>query len=247
MKKFGLIGFPLTHSFSKNYFEQKFASQHIEDCSYENFGLQSIELFPDLILSETNLTGLNVTIPYKEKIFSYLDETDEQAKQTGAVNTIKIIKTGDRIKLTGYNTDIYGFSMSIKPFLKNTHHRALILGNGGAAKAVIYVLKNLGIDYLIITRHPENNELGYESLNEYIIKSHLLIINTTPAGMYPNINDCPAIPYQFLNAEHLLYDLIYNPEETLFMQKGKMNGATVLNGLSMLKLQAEKSWEIWNS
>jgi shikimate dehydrogenase len=242
---FGLIGFPLSHSFSVNYFAEKFRKENITDAVYKNFEIDSLEKL-DLVLNDPGLRGLNVTIPYKEKIISYLDKISPEAEAIGAVNTIRIHIADGKRKLEGFNTDAFGFSMSLKPFLLNTHERALILGNGGAAKAVKHVLHNLGVNYLTITRNKGEGDLIYEELNEYILRSHLLIIQTTPVGMHPAEDECPHIPYEHLGPGHLLYDLIYNPEETLFLKKGKQKGAVILNGLSMLRLQAEKSWQIWN-
>lgn len=245
MKLFGLIGHPLTHSFSKQYFENKFEKENIVDCSYNLYDIKNISLYKN-VFETPNLIGLNVTIPYKESIIDLLDELDEVAKNIGAVNTIKFNSNTKKTK--GYNTDYFGFKNSLKPFLENIHERALILGTGGASKAVAYVLKELNINCLFVSRTPEKgNEIGYNDINEYVIKHHQIIINTTPLGTYPNINDSPNIPYELLTANHLLYDLVYNPEETMFLRKGKEKGAKIINGLQMLKLQAEKSWEIWNS
>lgn len=246
MKTFGLIGYPLSHSFSEKYFSQKFHQLHLKDIQYKNFPLEHIHLLPELIQTEDSLLGLNVTIPHKESVMPLLDYLDQEAKEAGAVNTLRIIRKNHTLKLEGYNTDIYGFSSSLKPFLKSEHQRALILGDGGAAKAVKFVFKRLGLDYITISRTPKPNALLYTQLNEPILKSHLLIVNTTPLGMHPETHFFPDIPYQFLTEHHFLYDLIYNPEETLFLKKGKESGATIMNGLSMLQLQAEKSWEIWN-
>lgn len=245
MKQFGLLGHPLTHSFSKQYFEDKFRKESIKNCTYELFDIEDILDF-NLIKNTPELTGLNITIPYKESIIKYLDEIDEDAQLIGAVNTIKINPNTKKTK--GFNTDYYGFKNSLKPFLQNTHERALILGTGGASKAVLYVLKELNIDCLFVSRTPKNdNEISYEDVNEYVIKHHLLIINTTPLGTYPNIENYPDISYEYLTSNHLLYDLVYNPEETVFLKKGKEKGCLTINGLQMLKLQAENSWEIWNS
>jgi len=245
MKLFGLIGHPLTHSFSKQYFENKFEKESIVDCSYNLYDIKNISLYKN-VFENQNLIGLNVTIPYKESIIDLLDELDEVAKNIGAVNTIKFDPKTK--KTIGYNTDYFGFKNSLKPFLENTHERALILGTGGASKAIAYVLKELNINYLFVSRNPKNeNEIAYNDVNQYVIKHHQIIINTTPLGTYPNINDFPNIPYELLTANHLLYDLVYNPEETMFLKKGKEKGTITINGLQMLKLQAEKSWEIWNS
>ena len=247
MKTYGLIGFPLEHSFSKNYFSKKFIELNLSEQVYENFPLQDLKQFSDLIKNNSDLIGLNITIPYKQSILSYLDEMSDEAKEIGAVNTIKIIRNSGTIHLKGFNTDVYGFSLSLKPFLKNIHQRALILGNGGAAQAVKFVLKNLGIDFIQVSRTSAKNTITYDQLNEYILKSHLLIVNTTPLGMSPNVETFPDLPYHYLTEDHLLYDLVYNPEKTIFLKRGEEKGALCLNGMSMLKLQAEKSWEIWNS
>ena len=245
-KTFGLVGYPLTHSFSKKYFTEKFSRENI-DAQYELFELDRLDKLPDLF-SKRELEGLNVTIPYKEKIIPLLNELDIVAKQTGAVNCIKITHEGGKTKTMGFNTDVYGFKQSLKPFLESKHERALILGTGGASKAVAHVLKEIGIDYLFVSRNPSgSNIISYDQLNDHIIQNHLIIINSTPLGMYPGIDRYPSLPYSALSSNHLLYDLIYNPDETPFLKKGKEKGATTLNGLSMLHLQAEKSWEIFNS
>ncbi len=246
MKQYGLIGRPLSHSFSKKYFTQKFEREHISDCSYELFEIENINLFPEILENNPNLKGLNITIPYKETILNYLTEINESAEAIGAVNTVKI--SFDKKTLKGYNTDYYGFKKSLKPFLDINHERALILGAGGAAKTVRYVLNELNIDCLLVSRNPKNeNEIAYHDINEYVIKHHQLIINTTPVGMFPNTENSPSLNYKNLTPKHLLYDLIYNPSETGFLKKGKEQGCITLNGMEMLKLQAEKSWEIWNS
>lgn len=242
MRSFGLIGRNISYSFSAGYFSEKFQKEGISDCSYENFDLQDISEFPKLIKSKPNLIGLNVTIPYKEQVIPYLDGLHETAAEIGAVNTIKITSEG---KLTGYNTDYYGFQKSIGPFLKPAHSQALILGTGGASKAVAYALKNLNINYLYVSRNAIKNGLTYSDLTQGIIGSHLLIINCTPLGTFPNVENKPDIPYQFLTPNHLLYDLIYNPSETAFLKMGREKGATICNGLDMLVHQAEKAWEIW--
>lgn len=242
-KQFGLIGYPLSHSFSKGYFSEKFQKENITDCNYAVFPLEKIEDFVELCNDRSNLVGLNVTIPYKEKIIPFLDELNEEANQIGAVNTIKFVN-GKKI---GYNTDCYGFEMSLKPLLKPHHTSALILGNGGASKAVEYVLQKLGIQFQYVSRKKSEKAISYDDVDALIINHSTLIINSTPIGMYPNVNAAPDIPYNAITEKHLLYDLIYNPEETLFLKKGKENGAQTKNGLEMLYLQAERSWEIWTS
>jgi shikimate dehydrogenase len=243
MRQFGLIGYPLSHSFSKGYFSEKFQKEKIIDCHYDIFPLEKIEDFKLLCEQHQNLVGLNVTIPYKEKIIPFLDELKEDAKEIGAVNTIKFID-GKKI---GYNTDCYGFEMSLKRLLRAHHTSALILGTGGASKAVEFVLKKLGISFQYVSRNKSDKSISYDELNENIVSSSSVIVNCTPIGMCPKIEVAPEIPYNFISNNHLLYDLIYNPEETLFLKEGKLRGAQTKNGLEMLYLQAEKSWEIWNS
>jgi len=244
VRNFGLIGKNISYSFSAGYFSEKFQKEGILDCTYENFDLQDISEFPKLIKSKPNLIGMNVTIPYKEQLIPYLDELHETAAEIGAVNTIKRTSGG---KLIGYNTDYYGFQKSIEPFLKPTHKQALILGTGGASKAVVYALKKIQIIPVLVSRNKIHNGLTYSDLNKYIVENHLLIINCTPLGTFPNVEAKPDFPYQFLSAKHLLYDLIYNPDETAFLKMGKAKGATICNGMEMLVHQAEKAWEIWKS
>lgn len=245
-KKFGLIGKNISYSFSKGYFLNKFKELKLNNYSYRNYDLPEIDEFPFIIYhKEEEFGGFNVTIPYKQSIMRYLSDIDEVAQEIGAVNTIKIT---DDNELIGYNTDAYGFENSLKPLLKNHHKKALILGTGGASKAVAYVLNKLNIEFQLVSRKPvADNQISYEDISEEIIKSHQLIINCTPLGTHPNIKECPNIPYNLLSKKHFLYDLIYNPSETEFLKRGKKQGATTKNGLEMLELQAEKSWEIWNS
>lgn len=246
MRTFGLIGYPLSHSFSQKYFTEKFARENITDCKFKNFLLENINEFPALLKQNKNICGLNVTIPHKQSIIKFLDTIDEQAKTIGAVNCIKIVKTKSKKPLLhGFNTDIYGFEQSLKPLLKPYHNKALILGTGGAAKSVAYILDKSKIKFKFVSRTA--GDISYSTITRSIIEEFLLIINATPVGMYPKVNEYPNIPYEFLTPKHLLYDLIYNPEETLFLKKGKEKGAQIKNGLEMLKLQAEKSWEIWNA
>lgn len=246
MRTFGLIGFPLSHSFSAGYFAKKFEAENIHDCEYKNFELPSIEHLTPTIVNNPYLCGFNVTIPYKEQVIPYLNYLDPEAQEIGAVNTVKVIRKQGKIELHGYNTDTFGFRETLKPLLASHHNKALILGTGGAAKAVEFVLKKLGLDVVYVSRNPQEGEVSYQELNEVAIKNFPLIINSTPLGMYPKVDICPEIPYQFLTSDNLLYDLIYNPEETLFLKKGKEKGALTQNGLGMLKLQAEKAWEIFN-
>ncbi len=246
MKQYGLIGRSLSHSFSKKYFTEKFKKENISDCSYDLFEIDDIELFPKVLKEHSGLKGLNVTIPYKETILDFLTDIDENAAAIGAVNTIKLLTNSKSI--VGYNTDYYGFKKSLKPFLDINHERALILGTGGAAKTIKHVLNELNIDCLFASRHPKKeNEIAYNDINEYVVKHHQLIINSTPVGMFPNTENAPVLNYGSLTEKHLLYDLIYNPSETQFLKKGKEKGCITINGMQMLKLQAEKSWEIWNS
>jgi len=248
MRSFGLIGFPLSHSFSGTYFGEKFRNEGISDCTYNLFPLEHIDLLPQLISENVNLLGLNVTIPYKEKVIPYLDETDDGISDVGAVNTIKIYRDRKKIRLKGFNTDMYGFSESIRPFVKPGAGNALILGTGGASKAVNAVLKSWNIHVTWVSRNPsKENQISYEQITPELMTASNIIINTSPLGMYPRVDSFPDIPYKYLSSAHILFDLVYNPEETLFMIKGKEKGAVVINGLKMLYLQAEKSWEIWNS
>ncbi len=247
MRLFGLIGYPLSHSFSKRYFAEKFEKEGIEDAKYELFEIESIDKLPEVLNSNQSLQGLNVTIPFKQKIFDYLDDIDFYAKEIGAVNVVKITDG----KLKGYNSDFYGFKVSLEQFLganqDYTQMGALVLGSGGASKAVAAALKALGISYSIVSREKSRaNFVTYKELEVEILAANKLIINTTPLGMYPKIDTAPPIPYEFLTANHYLYDLVYNPEYTQFMQKGVLVGAKVINGMPMLILQAEKSWDIWN-
>ncbi|MCG8883399.1 shikimate dehydrogenase [Tenacibaculum finnmarkense] len=245
-KMYALVGKNISYSFSKGYFTNKFKELGLETSEYVNFDIQSIEeLSAKIKENKTILKGMNVTIPYKLDVFNFLDEIDKKARKIGAVNTIKISKKG---KLIGFNTDVYGFKKSLKPLLKNYHKKALILGTGGASKAVAYVLKKLGITYYFVSRNPKGKkEVSYQSLSKEIIETHHLIINCTPLGTHPNIKDCPDIPYQFIGKKHLLFDLIYNPEITTFLSKGQEKNAAIKNGLEMLEQQAEKAWKIWNN
>ena len=245
MRTFGIIGYPLSHSFSSEYFSDKFQDENI-DAQYINFPITTISEFGELVKSN-DLAGLNVTMPYKEQIIPFIDELDLEAKETGAVNLIKILKNGDNLKLIGCNTDVYGFEKSLRPLLKPWHNKALILGTGGAAKAVKYVLSSLGIESNFVSRFVKYNNLVYRSLTNKIIKEHKLIINATPVGMNPDNKHFPDIPYKGFSEEHLAYDLIYNPAFTRFLRKAEKYGAAIKNGREMFVLQAKKSWEIWNS
>lgn len=244
MKKYGLIGYPLSHSFSQKYFTEKFQREGITGCVYENFPLAAIDEFSALIQQQPDLNGLNVTIPYKEKVIPFLTGQSEVVQTIGACNCIKI----ENGRLTGHNTDVVGFEESLKPLLQPHHKKALVLGTGGAAKAVHYVLNKLGIAFIEVSRTPSTlNQIGYENVGEQDINECLLIINTSPVGMYPKVEECPSLPYQFLTSKHYLYDLVYNPAKTLFLQKGEERGAAIKNGHDMLIIQAEESWRIWNA
>ena len=248
MDKYGLIGYPLKHSFSIVYFNEKFKAENI-DAEYVNFEIPRIEEFMEVVEENPNLCGLNVTIPYKEQVIPYLDELDKDTAKIGAVNVIKIIRQPKgKVKLVGYNSDIIGFTRSIEPLLKpDVHTHALILGTGGASKAIFRGLENLGIKSTFVSRTKKNDEvMTYEELTPEVMQQHKIIVNCTPVGMYPKVDECPAIPYDQLTTDHLLYDLLYNPDETLFMKKGRAQGATVKNGLEMLLLQAFAAWEIWH-
>lgn len=261
MKKYGLIGFPLTHSFSKKYFTQKFLDEGITDAVYDLYTLEDIKDLQDLLDVHPDICGLNVTIPHKQNVLKYLDWIEHDARNAGAVNCIRVIKEspvlaafngevgigGHDFRLEGFNTDLYGFEMSLRPLLKSHHTDALVLGDGGAAKAVKCILQNLEINFKTVTRKPDGDNLLFKDLKPHHIKQHTLIINTTPLGTAPNVHECPDIPYEAITDDHLLYDLVYNPPETEFLRRGGERGANVKNGYEMLVLQAERSWEIWNA
>jgi shikimate dehydrogenase len=242
-KRFGLIGKNISYSFSKKYFTEKFQQENIPSSSYENYDISDITDLQKIVDETIYLKGLNVTIPYKESVFPYLDKIDKKALVIGAVNTIKITKKN---KLKGYNTDYYGFKKTIKPHLKFHHQKALILGTGGASKAVAYALHQLGIDYKFVSRNPKIEQLSYAELDAAIFDKFHLIINCTPLGTFPKIEEFPPLPYSLFTAQHLAFDLIYNPSETLFLQKAKEQGSETVNGYEMLIFQAEKAWKIWN-
>ncbi|MBB5622511.1 shikimate dehydrogenase [Pedobacter cryoconitis] len=246
MRTFGLIGYPLAHSFSKKFFTEKFAEEGIADHQYELFPIENIAAVVSLIAADDSLAGLNVTIPHKVGVMTYLNELDPAAETIGAVNCISIQHKDGQTWLKGFNTDAYGFQESLKPYLKKHHTHALILGDGGAAKAVKYVLDQLQITYLSVVRTVAPNAILYSDLTEDLLQKHQVIINTTPLGTFPNVEAAPAIPYQWLTDQHLAYDLVYNPEETEFLKRAKAKGAAIKNGFEMLQLQAERSWFIWN-
>ena len=243
MKWYGLLGKTLKHSFSKAYFTDKFNALGITYCKYENFELASIDRLPELLRDNPSIKGLNVTIPYKEDVLPFLHEKNDIVKEVNACNCIKISEG----KLSGYNTDVVGFQQSLEQVLESHHTHALILGTGGSSKAVQYALKILGIRYQNVSRTKSTMSITYDELNEDILNSHQLIINTSPVGMFPNVERTPPIPFEFVSPKHLLFDLIYNPAKTLFLKKGEEKGAKIANGMEMLVLQAEESWKIWNS
>jgi len=242
MTKYGLIGYPLSHSFSKKYFTEKFERESIQDHAYELFPIEKIDQLQALLKTETALKGLNVTIPYKELVIPFLDEQSDVVKAIQACNCI-CIRDG---KLIGYNTDVIGFEKTLERQLSVTHKQALVLGTGGAAKAVHYVLRKKGIDFLQVSRTKGEGNITYNQLDEKVMASHTLIVNTTPLGMYPNVDEAPSLPYHLLNEQHYLYDLVYNPAKTKFLSEGERRGALIENGADMLVIQAEASWDIWN-
>lgn len=246
METYGLVGYPLGHSFSRNFFNEKFSNEHI-DAEYVNFEIPSINLFPDIIAKNPGLRGLNVTIPYKEKVIPYLDELSEEARAIGAVNVIRVGHRHGTPHLKGFNSDVIGFTRSLEPLLRPWHRKALILGTGGASKAVLYGLKKFGIETMHVSRTPREGMLSYPQLTPQIMDEYTVIVNCSPVGMYPHTEECPDIPYEYADARHLLFDLIYNPEETMFMRKGRERGATVKNGLEMLMLQARAGWDFWHN
>ena len=245
MDTYGLIGYPLGHSFSRNFFTDKFACEGI-DAEYKNFEIPSIDDLPLVITGNPHLKGLNVTIPYKEKVIPFLDEISKEAREIGAVNVIRVERKGKNVKLIGYNSDVVGFKESIEPLLKIHHKKALILGTGGASKAIDYGLKSLGLETVFVSRYRRPETICYEDVTPEVIKEYNVIVNCTPLGMFPKTEECPNLPYEAMDEHTILYDLIYNPDETLFMKKGAERGANVKNGLEMLLLQAFASWEFWN-
>jgi shikimate dehydrogenase len=247
MRKYGLIGFPLGHSFSKRYFDSKFENESI-DAQFENFEIEHIESIVDIVDSNPNLEGFCITIPHKEAIIPYLDELDAVAEEIGAVNCVKITRDGDKRTMKGYNTDVIGFEKSfIQHFDKKAHTKALVLGTGGASKAVDYVLGQLGVERYYVSRNGREGVLTYEDVQGEEIVKYPVIVNTTPLGMYPKVDNAPAISYDRLTANHYLYDLVYNPEETLFLKNAKQQGADSKNGMDMLEYQAEGAWKVWNN
>lgn len=248
MKTFGLIGFPLSHSFSKKFFTEKFDREgHSDACQYKLFPIEDVRMLPDLIAGDPSLHGLNVTIPHKVSVLPFMDAMDEAAARIGAVNCISAREQQGRKWLSGYNTDAYGFEMSLRPLLQPHHTKALVLGDGGAARAVRYVLEKLNISFIAVVRNPVPGAVLYQDLTRDQLDTHQLLINTTPLGTFPKVDGAPAIPYEWLSDKHLAYDLVYNPEVTTFLKLAKAAGATIKNGYEMLELQAERSWQIWNT
>ena len=245
MDKYGLIGYPLGHSFSKNYFNEKFENENI-DAEYINFEIPTIDALPEVLATNPELRGLNVTIPYKEKVISFLDSVSPEARAIGAINVIKVEHKGNETILKGYNSEVIGFTKSIAPLLKIHNKKALILGTGGASKAIDYGLKSLGLETVKVSRYERPGTIQYSKITPEIIQEYNVIVNCTPCGMYPNIEECPDLPYEAMTEKNILYDLIYNPDQTKFMKLGAKQGATVKNGLEMLLLQAFASWEFWN-
>lgn len=245
MDKYGLIGYPLGHSFSISYFNEKFQNEGI-DAIYENYEIPTIEILSEILDSNPELKGLNVTIPYKQQVLKYLDSVSPEAKAIGAVNVIRVVHDGAKTRLKGFNSDVIGFTKSIEAVIEPCHKKALILGTGGASKAVNFGLQSLGLETLFVSRTPREGAISYEDITPEMIKEYNVIVNCTPVGMYPHADECPNLPYFAMDTHTLLYDLIYNPDETLFLRRGKEHGATIVNGLEMLLLQAFASWEFWN-
>jgi len=246
MRKFGLIGYPLGHSFSKKYFAEKFLNEHITDCIYENYPLTDILQLERLIESETELCGLNVTIPYKSVVIRFLDVIDPEAKEIGAVNVLKIKRIAGEIKLYGYNSDITGIRDSLIPYINNDVNQAIVLGTGGSSRAVSHVLKHLGLKVVNISRNKKPGVITYSDIDFKLINDTQIIVNTTPLGMFPDIESRPDLDYNLLNKNHILFDLVYNPEKTSFLKSGEDRGCVIIGGLKMLHSQAEKAWDIWN-
>ena len=244
MDKYGLIGYPLGHSFSISFHNQRFADEGI-NAKYLNFEISSIDDLPAVLGSNPELKGLNVTSPYKEKVITFLDYVSPEARAIGAVNVIRVVHEGKKIILRGYNSDVIGFTQSIEPMLEPYHKKALVLGTGGASKAIAFGLKSLGLDSVFVSRYERPNTIQYERITSEVVKEYNVIVNCTPMGMFPKTEECPLLPYEALDERNILYDLIYKPDETLFMRRGAEHGAAVKNGLEMLLLQAFASWDFW--
>ena len=245
MKTYGLIGYPLGHSFSRGYFTDYFGREGI-DAEYKNFELPSIEQLAEVLQTEPTLQGFNVTIPYKQQVFAYLDELDDAARTIGAVNVVKVMRRDEGLYLKGYNTDYIGFTDSIRPYLKPYHTHALILGTGGASKAVDYALRKLGLETQYVSRTAREGIIAYDELTPELMAQYTVIVNTTPLGMHPKVDECPPLDYAQLTSQHLLYDVVYNPAKTLFLQRGEEAGATISSGMDMLIGQAKAAWELWS-
>ena len=246
MDKYGLIGYPLGHSFSANYFNQKFSDEKI-NAKYENYEIPSIDILPEVLDKNPELKGLNVTIPYKEKVLPFLDTVTPEARAIGAVNVIRVTHEGKKTRLKGFNSDVIGFTQSIEPMIdRKWHKKALVLGTGGASKAVAYGLRSLNIEPVFVSRYERPDTIQYDKVTTEVVKEYNVIVNCTPVGMYPHVDECPQLPYEAMDSHTILYDLIYNPDQTLFMRKGAEQGASVKNGLEMLLLQAFASWEFWH-
>lgn len=246
MRKFGLIGFPLGHSFSKKYFTEKFTRENLIDCSYELFPLKQMDLLSDLLEKESSLAGLNVTIPYKSAVMQFLRTVSEEAQAIGAVNVIKVRRDSGEVILSGYNSDVTGFQNSLLPILGEKRGNAIVLGTGGSSRAVCFVLKKIGMSITRVSRNNGEGVITYKDLDEKTIRRSILIVNTTPLGMFPDTHSKPPIGYEALTKDNILFDLVYNPEKTEFIKEGERMGCKVMSGLEMLQIQAERSWEIWN-
>jgi shikimate dehydrogenase len=246
MRKFGLIGYPLGHSFSKKYFSEKFQRENISDCSYENYPISNINLVNELVENEPDLCGFNVTIPYKSDIISFLSAVDDEAQEIGAVNVVKILRRNGKPALTGYNSDVTGIRVSLQKYIDGKRNNAIILGTGGSSKAVAYVLRKWGLKVTIVSRSLKNGTISYDQLNAGPLANAHIIVNTSPLGMFPDIDSCPGLRYDLLNSGQVLFDLVYNPELTKFLRMGREYGCTLVSGIDMLHAQAEKAWEIWN-
>ena len=245
MDKYGLIGYPLGHSFSISYFNQKFEDEGI-DAQYVNFEIPNIDSLPEVLASNPNLVGFNITIPYKEKVIPFLDHVSPEARAIGAVNVVRVMHAGKKTLLKGYNSDVIGFTQSIEPMLERYHKKALVLGTGGASKAISFGLRHLGLETISVSRYERPGTIQYDKITPEIIKEYNVVVNCTPLGMYPKTDECPDLPYEAMDNHTILYDLIYNPDETLFMKRGAEYGAQTKNGLEMLLLQAFASWEFWH-
>jgi len=246
MRKFGLIGFPLEHSFSKEYFAGKFSREKITDCTYENFPINSIKEFPDLLRKNPDLCGLNVTIPYKTEILKYVNITEDVVDQIGAANVLKIKRDNGKVYISAHNSDVYGIKDTLIPCARGKRRKALILGTGGSSKAVAWTLRKMGCEAILVSRRGRAGILTYSEINSALLENIDLIVNTTPLGMFPNIDSKPEIDYSLLGNKHILFDLVYNPEMTTFLKMGKERGCKIITGMKMLRSQADRSWEIWN-